>query len=217
MSVKENSNERGNVLFIILIAIALFAALSAVVANMMRGSGGSVEVSEEKARIYADEIIDYARGIRQAVQELRISNGCSETEISFENNEVSGYINGANTECQVFHPDGGGLRYIAVQEGVNDGSDWVFTGQNHADDIGSSSAELIIILPNISSSICSAVNDKTGITALGNDAAIDFTKFTGAYNATQTIDFSDNIMSGCLSYDNSGTDEPFFYQVLIAQ
>lgn len=44
--------ERGNVLIYILIAIALFAALSYTVGNMMRG-GNADMIDEENASLYA--------------------------------------------------------------------------------------------------------------------------------------------------------------------
>ena len=54
--------ESGNVLFIILIAVALFGALNFVVGNMLRG-GNPQAISEQKASILADEILAQARDI----------------------------------------------------------------------------------------------------------------------------------------------------------
>lgn len=111
----DRNREYGNVLFIILIGVALFGALSFVVSGMMRGGSGTGNiVSEEKAELYANEILDYARGLRRTIKELQISNRCSDTEISFENDVISGYENAnapSDNSCHVFHPDGGGLSY----------------------------------------------------------------------------------------------------------
>lgn len=216
--MNDHTHERGNVLFIILIGVALFGALSFAVSNMMRGGSGTGNiVSEEKAALYAGEILDYARGVRQAVQDLRISNGCGESDISFENSVETGYANGSNTECQVFHSDGGSLQWVSPHADFNDGSEWIFAGTNVVDGVGSSAPDLVMILRNINAQICSELNEISGISVLGSDAGIDFTKFQGSYAATQTLDSANNISGGCLNHDNSGTDEPFFYQVIVTR
>jgi len=112
------NNQSGNVLFLVLIGIAMFAALSYTVANMMN-SGDATYVTEEKANLYAGEILDYARKVRETVQYLKISNDCDDTEISFENNVVSGYTNAnapSDKSCHVFDSDGGGLQYLTPDE-----------------------------------------------------------------------------------------------------
>ncbi|MGB0719547.1 MAG: hypothetical protein ACPGRX_03685 [Bdellovibrionales bacterium] len=207
-------NERGSALFLILIGVALFAALSYVVGGMLR-SGDTSALTGEKAKLHASEIMDYGRAVRQAVQELRI-NGCADTDISFENPVESGYTNGSNTACQVFHSAGGGFNWVRPSDALNDGSAWLFTADNALADIGTSAADLIMILPELPSKICDEINEMSGITATGTDGAIDFTKFTGSYTATQDIAFADGKAMGCLNHNSSG-DHYFFYQVLIAR
>ncbi len=217
--MKMLSCEKGSALFFILIAVALFAALGYAVSNMMRGgiSGGSTSISQERAQIYTGEILDYGRATRQAVQGIKISNGCRATEISFENSVEAGYTNGTNTDCQVFHQDGGSMTWVSPANDVNDGSEWIFNGSNIVDGVGTTSADLVMILPNISELICNEINEISGISALGTDAAINFTKFTGTYVAAETINFADGNSFGCLNFDNGGTNELFFYQVLTAR
>lgn len=213
------SSEKGSVLFFILIAVVLFAALSYAVSNMMRSgmSGGSTSISEERAQIYAGEILDYGRTVRQAVQSLRISNGCRDTEISFENNIVAGYTNGTNTDCQIFHGDGANIPWVSPAEDINDGSEWIFNGSNIVDEIGTTLPDLILMLPNISTAICTEINTASGVSSIGTDATINFTQFTGSYVTAATVNFADGNSFGCLNFDNGGTDELFFYQVLIAR
>lgn len=215
-TLPDGKSQKGSALFIILIAVALFGALSYAVANMMRDGSGA-DITKEKSGLYANEILDYGRAVREAVQSMRISNGCSDTDISFQNIVVTtGYTNGANTACQVFNANGGGLNWISPAEKVNDGAEWVFTGTNIADGVGTTAPDLIMILPNITQAICDEINDISGITATGNDATIDFTKFAGTYASTQTLDFAAGKPFGCLNYVNSG-DNFFFYQVVLAR
>ena len=208
------NSENGNILILILVAVILFGALSYTVANMLR-SGNAELIGEQQASIYADELMSTARQYRQAIQSMRISNGCDETDISFEVAALTGYTNGTNTDCQVFHADGGGLTYVAPPSNVTT-QDWVFIGSNIVDGVGTAAPDLIAFLPNINLVVCNTINDKLRVSAVGNDNTIDFTKFTGTFASTQTINFAAGLPAGCLNYVNAG-DNYFFYQVLITR
>lgn len=117
-------NESGGVLLWILIAVALFAALSYAISGSSRGSQGMV--SEERARLIAMEIFGFAQRVEHAVNRLLLS-GCSETEISF-GNDVYMNTNGTallfpmdhnpnapeDGRCHIFLPQGGGLHPYVV-------------------------------------------------------------------------------------------------------
>lgn len=75
--------ERGNVLFLILIAVALFAALSYAVTSSNRTGGGNV--SKETARANAAAIIQYGAALKIAVTRMQISNGCTDGTLNFAN------------------------------------------------------------------------------------------------------------------------------------
>ncbi|MFN3700931.1 MAG: hypothetical protein ACK4VI_05325 [Alphaproteobacteria bacterium] len=216
MKQQENhrNSERGNVIFIILIAVVLFAALGFVVSNMLR-EGTPNAINEDRARLLASEIMDYGRTLRQGVQNMRISNGCTDTQISFEVTALAGYANGTNTACQLFHRAGGDVNYIPPTADVTT-ANWIFTGANDALNVGTTAPDLIAILPNIPLAVCNAINTASGITNLGDDSDISFAQFTGTYAATQTIDFADGKTTGCLNHHDSG-DNYFFYQVLLAR
>jgi hypothetical protein len=211
---KHKNSERGSVIFMILIAVALFAALGFVVSNMLR-EGSPQSVTEDRARLLAGEIMDYGRTLRQGVQNMRISNGCTDTQISFEVAALAGYANGTNTACQLFHRAGGDVNYIPPTADVT-AANWIFTGANNALNVGTTAPDLIAILPNIPLAVCNAINTASGINDLGNDSDISFAQFTGTYAATQTIDFANGKTAGCLNYVDSG-DNYFFYQVLLAR
>ena len=222
--------ESGNVLFIILIAVALFGALNFVVGNMLRG-GNPQAISEQKASILADEILAQARDIRQTVQNLRISNGCGDDDISFENPITAGYEHSpvADDECKVFHPDGGGLNYIAPpeewletsQSGNTGYAEVRFVGKPAVLDIGSGEKELIMFVNFVKQPICLAINDKSGIINTSGAPPVDVgavdttTLFQGSYLSGSGLNASEisGKLYGCVS---SGTNN-FFYQVLIVR
>lgn len=69
--MKSNS---GNVLFLILIAVALFAALSYAVTSSSRGGG--IDAKKDSSELIASEIMNYVSSLEQAVTRLR---GCVRT------------------------------------------------------------------------------------------------------------------------------------------
>ena len=214
--------ETGSALFMILIGVALFAALSYTVADMMR-SGNPEAIGEERAKLYADEILDYAQAVRRAVQDMRI-NGCSDTEISFENDAVAGYTNGTNTDCQVFHTDGGGLTWIDLKFNSSNPGETFSGSMDVENGIGSSAADLFFTLGPLPKDICLAINDKLGITNPSGNPPYEQTgtisnKFTGSYsvseNVTAWVGSIQNQQAACMYRDVGGTN--FFYQVLISR
>ena len=179
--------EQGNALFLILIAVALFAALSYAVTNSGRGGTG---IDREEASIAAAEIVQMAAQIEQAIMRMQIINGCSDTDISFAYDSDSDgdvdsdddyWNDGSGTECYVFDPNGGGLTYQAASlkwlDGLNSAEDLygdVFVhsrtciqnmGSNdvaacHTDGI-SSNTELILFIPYLSEEICTEIVRQT--------------------------------------------------------
>ena len=77
--IKEQS---GNVIYYVLIAVALLAALSYVVAQS--GRGGFSSITKDRAGLIASEILDYSNMIETAMGQLRL-RGCGLEEVSFEN------------------------------------------------------------------------------------------------------------------------------------
>ncbi len=223
--------QRGSVLFFILIGVALFAALSYSVSSMMRGGN---KIGDEKAGIYAAEILTYSRSIKEAVSMMQISNDCEDADISFANSIVAGYehATAAKNGCKIFHSNGGGVSWIKVNSEVNDGSEWIFTGANDGSSIGtgcnnSSCSDLWAILPNIKYEICKSLNKRLGV-ATANDYMtqendwFSVTKFIGIYSYDARInDTSGLYLNGKYSGCFEGKDAPqnsgqyYFYQVII--
>jgi hypothetical protein len=99
MNAKKNS---GNVLFLILIAVVLFAALSHAVTSTNRGSGS---IQTESDRLAVAELENYIVNVTTAVERLKI-DGCMTYDYTPPQNWLPG-----SKRCHVFHPDGGGAYY----------------------------------------------------------------------------------------------------------
>lgn len=226
-----SKSQSGSILFYILIAVALFAALSYAVSSMMRGGA---EIGEQKDSILIDGTLEYARNVKQAIQTLRISNSCSDDEISFERSPFDGsdadYTNASaptDFSCHVFHPQGGGLGYSTPDEDLSD-YNYVFTGVFGVTDFGSnSSGELSFILRGVSLDQCTKINTKLGLGAPQSDDTANTNFFTVTFAGSFALDggigsgmgsgdaMYDGHAAGCFYEDNATTGEYFFYQVLL--
>lgn len=169
--MKHDTSQNGNVLFYILIAVALLAALSFAISQGGRGNINTI--GEERARLLAAEIIEYSSNIKNAVTQLKL-RGCADNELSFENNFAGGYENTnapGDNSCNIFNPAGGGIVYRETDESVLDTSfsadgfyqQKVFLGGFRVVDQGSDETELLLYMPFITDQICSALNEELGI------------------------------------------------------
>ena len=205
MKMRDRDSERGNVLWFLMIGVALLAAITMVVS---RGGSSTDQTGDyEQRSIQASQILRYARGIEATVQRMKL-NGVSENDISFENSVSTTDYTNANCgtdDCMVFEAAGGGQNYMAPKAAWLDSAnsaedyygDWLFTGSSCIPDVGnggnlcifsSSTLELMIILPYIKLDLCKQLNilAKASVTT-GNppqdadSAWAASSEFTGTY------------------------------------
>lgn len=158
-------SESGNVLFLILIAVALFAALSYAVTKSTRSGGGSTE--KEKATLSSAAMTQYPTALRTAIIRM-VLNGVSVRSMYFD---APASFGGASTETLVFHPDGGGATYQDAPEDmmVNPGvGTWYFNANFDVPEVGRDGADgsdIIAFLPGVTGAVCEKINREFGITA----------------------------------------------------
>lgn len=231
-------------LIFILVAIVLFAALSFAVSDMMRGGSGN-EINEERAKILASDILDYARALRQGVQNMRISNGCADTAISFDTPSLIGYANGTNTACQLFNASGGGVNYVAPHKDVlavvtpvpDLYNQWYFTGGVCAVGLGvtpsgcstEAQRDIVAFLPYVNRSVCIAINNSLRVNNPGGNPPIESThawptdnaKFTGNFTNGNILLERNGQMAGCFQGSGPTNTPPsgtyHFFQVLLVR
>ena len=104
MCKKSHQHQSGNVLFIILIAVALFAALSFAVTQS--GRSGIDDGSAEKAELDQAVIDNYLACINAGTMKLQIIRGCT----TFNYDPPADWGN-ENKDCHIFHPEGAGCSY----------------------------------------------------------------------------------------------------------
>ncbi|MEM6811330.1 MAG: hypothetical protein AAF549_02575 [Pseudomonadota bacterium] len=238
----KRASENGNVIIIILIAVALVAALTFAVSQGTRS--GSENLSGQQADLAALEILDYASTIRNNVRQLKIS-GCDDTEISFETGALEGYDNPDSPDdfsCHVFHPNGGGMVYLKpnlkaldiVYEDEEDlfFGEWSFFGRHCISEVGNcpDNSHLIASLSQVQNNVCEKINERNNIESIGlpkenwNVSRSALSAFIGNYVDIPEPDKEieeeslNGKLFGCFQ-DNEGPGEGqnIFYQVLIVR
>jgi len=185
----------GNVLFLILIAVALFAALSYAVTYSSRT--GDSSITNEKAKIYAAQITQFGTQLENAVMRMRINN-IPIYGIDFSSpNTAYPAANGTCTNdlCKMFNVNGGGVEPITFDDRMFDttligaGSAGIFKKYVLRSisvlEIGSDEDDLVLLLHSIDQKICSQINRKNGIIDSGNPPTEVFSGFTN-YSGTLT-------------------------------
>ncbi len=233
MTEKPNP-QRGNVMFYILIAVALLAAL--IFAVSQSGRGSAKHVSEEKLRLLANSVIEYSGVVANAVAQLRL-RGCKNSELSFENSTDASYVNAgapADKICHVFSIVGGGItfQYPPAQAIAGGAPKHMITGGLEVEEIGStcggnSCTELLIATGPLLESVCVEINNIMGIDNPGGSPPADQVDFIGqdeyigtlAYGAT----FGDEPASADLTRKTAACMRDqndtlfYFYKVLLAR
>lgn len=114
-------SQRGSVLVLILVMIALFGALSFAMTDSFK-SGGTT-ISRDKARLAATEIINHLQSVRDGVKALLI-NGCDITHLNFLNS-VYKRVNGnpaeaaapiTSADCAVYGTSGGKVKTTTFEQ-----------------------------------------------------------------------------------------------------
>jgi len=198
MSYNQNMNtESGNVFFYILLAIALFAALSYAVSQGNRGNTSTL--TDQQAKLAANEIIEYGQNVANAVQKLKL-RGCADTEISFENDVLStvAYANSnspTDKSCHVFEIAGGGISYKNISDDYIDSSlpspgRWYITGGLRILDLGSSNSELTFLGLHLKKDVCNQINTLLGLDLSSISETVTSTTGSAAIYNGQANDFN---------------------------
>jgi len=231
-NVEYTGNEKGNVLFLILIAVALFAALSYAVTQSTQSGGG--DAGSETSLVNSAQLTQYPASVRTSVVRM-IIGGTDVSQLEFNPSSDFDDCTNSGRVC-VFHPSGGGATSTEAPGSVMaDGGSgtWFFNGAFEIVNIGISSAssfagnEVMAFLPGITQSVCSRINDELGISgipAVGTNISATYRTLkddSNTFSTSEVILGSGGTAAlsgqpfGCFQNDTSG--EFVYYHVLVQQ
>ena len=184
----DKKTEQGNVFFYILLAVALFAALSYAVS---RNNTGSTDIfTEEQAKLAAQEIIEYGNNVANAVQKLRL-RGVQDHEFDFSNN-VFKLTNGTlfplvnatctSNTCKLFSVNGGNIEAQYAPEvsqisnlpnGIGSTPGQGNFRSNYIEGIGSSEPDLNFEVTYVNRKVCIKINEILGVDNPSNTPPVD--------------------------------------------
>lgn len=162
---KTRSGERGNMLFMILIAVVLIGLLTAAIMSTSTTDGANID--NETLVIRASEVQRTASEFERAVLFI-VSNRKSEVDIRFAHPAADAAYGDLSADAdpsdQVFHAKGGGASYRAPPPDIQTttGGDWEFYGGTAIPGVGTSKADLIAVLPNVTQQFCNKINQLNG-------------------------------------------------------
>jgi hypothetical protein len=165
---KQRTSERGNVLFLILIAVALFAALSYAVTQSTRSGSGTAD--KEQALLSSASMTQHPTAMRTSIIRM-VLGGVDVSNIYF--NSPANFSGLSDLGTGVFHPTGGGAVFQAapanIMAGASQGT-WFYNANWDIPLIGIDAGggnDLIAFLPGVSPVVCRSVNTEFAINTTG--------------------------------------------------
>ena len=161
----------GNALFLILIAVALFAALSYAVTNSGRGGSG---IDKERAEILASQIFQEVARLRSGILRLKVIGGYDQVLFDDSAETTSGTCySGSNTTtpCHtigLFNSTTGNAPPVWLQEYrspdfPSETQTWSWQSRQviiNGSDVGTSAPDTILFLKSLAPEICDVITTK---------------------------------------------------------
>lgn len=172
-------------------------------------NGGGKSAKTEAASSTAATIIQTATLLENTIGRMRLINGCSDIQISFENSTVGDYANSnapSDRRCHVFDPAGGGMSWPETPQGASESSGALFQFTvlpvagvgvwpetegsrcvTQSDPIRATCRDLVLMLAHLPSDVCEIINNNNGMTStLDEGGAVSGLnaahKFAGSYS-----------------------------------
>lgn len=214
LSRNPRNSEQGNILFIILLAVVLIGLLTAAITS---NDSSNDNIDQETLVIRVSEVQRYAAELERGVRSI-METGVSESDLRFAHPGAHADYGTITTtpEAQLFSKEGGGASYQAAPAGINDGSAWEFYGGTAAPGMGTSKADLIAVLPNVTQAFCDRINatidqdgspEDTGATAASglNPGNCVHSDALGRFDAAQQFYATPNTMDETTFAQNPNT------------
>ena len=220
--------ERGNALIYVLIAVALFGALS--MALTRQGGDGEVSaVSDGKNTLMATQLISYAGQALQVIDQMSFT-GTDMSEYNFVlPADTVAFAAGSHIH-KIFHPQGGGLSVgklpasSIAQSTVDPVPGWYLGQFNNVEWSDGAGEEIILLAYQLTQAVCENINKvmngSIAIPTMGDsikDMMINAADHTGT-----NVEFTAALCPACegintLCVQNQAGDAYGFYSILAQQ
>jgi hypothetical protein len=219
----QNKNSAGNVVIIILVAVALFGALTFTLSKSMNG-GNSDELNSARATIYANQIITYSADVEGAINQM-IFNGSGIDDFNFILPSDAAFETGSDI-YKVFHPDGGGVNYKKIPQAIIEEAtptpspDWYLGLFNNTEWTETAAFDVMLTAYQIKESVCEEINNQLigskNIPVLGDDLQ------NRLIDTATNLSLNAAVCSGCdghasLCVENGTGNAWAFYSVVSAR
>ena len=218
----KKTDEQGNAMIYILIALALFGFLTVALSRQNDQADGQ-DLTDEQVQLYANELIQYTVAAEHVIDQM-LATGSEVDDLVFLNPGSAGFDTGSHIH-KVFHPLGGGLNYQAtyseeIENSAGSGHGWYFDNLGDVEWTETTGDDVILSALEIKESVCEEINRKiTGSTTIPQ-----ITTGLGAIfdPAVNTTDLTTTSCAGCdgfpsLCVENSAGTGWGFYTIIGAQ
>ncbi len=201
LTIQPKHHAQGNVLFLILIAVALFGALAYAVTQSSRSSGEGV--GKDKDKLVAAQVIQYATTIEQSVLRILLINKAQDYAMDMSD---SGGISRSTANsacavdnCKLFHTTGGVIpaEYLPDRAWDKDNAFMMSTIEGRitfavlaVDEVGSPLPELVFAYIGLNKEVCAEINTKLDIA--NNADGTPPTDSAGTFNTNYVL-YSGNL------------------------
>ncbi len=216
----EHLSEHGNALLYVLIAIALFGALSFTLSRQSRNSDNGT-LSEAKAELYATQLIAYARQAQSVIDQMTIT-GSDIDDFDFVQPGETGFNTGVHIH-KIYHPQGGGLSPANLPNGAvqqvssTPVAGWYLGRFNNVEWTDSTGDDVILTAYQISRPICEIINDRITGSSFIPTLTGNMSDFLLDHSTNNDLNVSDcAACEGYLSFcvQNSAQTAYSFYNVI---
>lgn len=220
MNYTKSHHESGNAMIYIIIAIALFGALTLTLSRQGEQADGE-DIADEQIAFYVTELSNYPAAMKNAVDQM-IMSGSSVTDLDFATPNQASYDTAPYIH-KVFHPEGGSVTYkpnFSSRIERDGAAGWYVQDGIHVEWTPTASNDVLLSAVHIDEDVCAAINKQiTGSTTIP--------PVTGELNAhfindaTQT-DLDATTCPTCGEYpslcvSNIGADEFAYFNIITAR
>ncbi len=223
MKFNNKNNEAGNIMFLILIAIALFGLITAVISTTGQQQKDALNRQTMDSQISV--MINHVAALNSAILQT-VMHGEDISQLYQNISTLKAGDDGFDTsphKMKIYHPLGGGISYLSASSNTADesvatnfdiNSTSIITGVGRTDLV---IGDVLFIAKVISENYCSFINKK--LTASKAIPEMDNSSFDDLFNNNTTVLIDNNNCADCVNVGricvkNTTNDEWGFYATL---